>query len=104
MEPVVLTEESFNDEIASGVVLVDFWAEWCGPCQQMLPILSEFAKEMDGKVKVGKVNVDEAQAVAQSYRVMSIPTLMVFKDGKPVEQLVGVQDIAKMKEVCAKHM
>jgi len=104
MEPVVLTEESFNDEIAKGVVLVDFWAEWCGPCQQMLPVLAEFAKEMDGKVKVGKVNVDEAQAVAQSYRVMSIPTLMVFKDGKPVEQLVGVQDIAKMKEVCAKHM
>jgi len=102
MEPVVLTEENFNDEIASGVTLVDFWAEWCGPCQQMLPTLSEFAKD-SGDVKVGKVNVDEAQAVAQSYRVMSIPTLIVFKDGQPVEQVVGVQDIAKMKEITAKH-
>ncbi len=104
MEPIVLTEETFNDEVASGVVLVDFWAEWCGPCQQMLPVLGEFAKEMGDKMKVGKVNVDEAQAVAQSYRVMSIPTLMVFKDGKPVEQLVGVQELSKMKEICEKHM
>lgn len=104
MEPIVLTEENFNDKIASGVALVDFWAEWCGPCQQMLPVLGEFAKEMGDKVTVGKVNVDEAQAIAQSYRVMSIPTLIVFKDGQPVEQLVWVQELSKMKEITEKHM
>ena len=88
MSVLVLIEQNFQTEIASGVVLVDFWAEWCGPCQMMLPILADFAAEMGDKMKVGKVNVDEAPALAQSFRVMSIPTLIVLKDGKLVESMV----------------
>lgn len=88
MSVLVLNEQNFQTEIASGVVLVDFWAEWCGPCQMMLPILADFAQEMGDTMKVGKVNVDEAPALAQSFRVMSIPTLIVLKDGKLVESMV----------------
>lgn len=101
---VILNDQNFDSEIASGVTLVDFWAEWCGPCQMMLPILGQFAGEMAGKVKVGKVNVDEVPALAAKFRVMSIPTLIVFKDGKAVEQMIGVQQIAKLKEVTEKHV
>jgi thioredoxin 1 len=68
--------------------LVDFWAEWCGPCQLMLPILDELTTTMEGKAKIGKVNVDEASSLAAQFRVMSIPTLIIFKDGQPVEQMV----------------
>jgi len=85
---VVLTEANFEEEIASGVTLVDFWAEWCGPCQMMLPILDELTTTMEGKAKIGKVNVDENPALAAKFRVMSIPTLLVMKDGEVVEQLV----------------
>lgn len=104
MEGVVaLNEQNFESTIGSGVTLVDFWAEWCGPCQVMLPILSQFAQDAGG-VKVGKVNVDEAPALAAKFRVMSIPTLIIFKDGKPVEQMVGVQQIETLKEKTAKHV
>ena len=70
-------------------VLVDFWAEWCGPCKMISPIVDELAKELQGKMKVGKVNVDEEQELAMKLNVMSIPTLFLFKSGKPVEQIVG---------------
>ncbi len=104
MEGVVhLTEENFEKEISSGVTLVDFWAEWCGPCQVMLPVLGQFAQQSNG-VKVGKVNVDEAPGLAAKFRVMSIPTLIVFKDGKPLEQMVGVQQIDVLKEKTGKHL
>lgn len=99
-------DNNFEAEVvnSSGVVVVDFWAEWCGPCQTMLPILEDFATDMEWKVTVGKLNVDNSPATAQGYRVMSIPTIIVFKDWKPVEQMVGVQDKAKLTEVCEKHM
>lgn len=101
---LVLNNENFAETIKEGVTLVDFWAEWCGPCQMMLPILDEFSSSMEGKMKVAKVNVDECWDIAGQYRVMSIPTLIVFKDGEPVEQLVWVQQADKLEEVCSKYL
>ena len=100
---IVLNEENFETETKSGLTLVDFWAPWCGPCQMMLPILDEFAGEMGDKVTVGKVNVDENPAIAGNFRVMSIPTLILFKDGKAVEQVVGVQQLEALKSLAEKH-
>ena len=85
---IALNEQNFNETIASGVTLVDFWAEWCGPCQMMMPILDELTSRMEGKAKIAKVNVDEQPSLAAQFRVMSIPTLIVFKDGQAVEQMV----------------
>ena len=85
---IILNESNFNDTIKEGVTLVDFWAEWCGPCQMMIPILEELSTKMEGKAKVAKLNVDENPSLAAQFRVMSIPTLIVFKDGQPVEQMV----------------
>lgn len=85
-----ITKDNFSAETASGLVLVDFWAEWCGPCQGMMPTLAELEKT---GVKVGKVNVDQQGELAGQFRVMSIPTLVWFKDGKPVEQMVGAQSL-----------
>lgn len=101
---VVLDENNFDSEVSSGLVLVDFWAEWCGPCQQMLPILSDFASEMWDKVKVCKVNVDDNPNLASKYRVMSIPTLIVLKDSELVEQMVWVQQIDQLKSSLEKYM
>lgn len=101
----VLNEENFSTETSSAwVYLVDFWAEWCGPCQMMLPILWDFADEMVWKVKVGKVNVDENPWVAQSFRVMSIPTLIIFKDGKAVEMMVWIKQKDELKEIVWKYL
>jgi thioredoxin 1 len=77
---VALNKETFEKTISSGVTLVDFWAEWCGPCQMMLPILDQFSDLMGDKMTVAKVNVDENPEIAGQFRVMSIPTLIVFKD------------------------
>lgn len=94
MSVAELTEENFKSEVIDhkGVVIVDFWAEWCGPCKVMEPIFDEAASEAAGKVKFAKLNVDKAQKTAGEYGVMSIPTLIIFKDGKKIEQLIGVQD------------
>ena len=88
---VMVNESNFDAEVikSSVPVLVDFWAEWCGPCRIVLPIVEEIAVELQGKVKVCKVNVDQAQELAAKYNVMSIPTLIIFKNGEPVEELVG---------------
>jgi len=92
MAAIHLTEQNFEQEVLKGNVptVVDFWAEWCGPCKMMGPIIDEVADELSGKVKVAKVNVDEAQSLAMKYNVMSIPTLIFFKDGKVADQSVGV--------------
>ena len=91
MEPVTLMQENFQTEVldAKGTVLVDFWAAWCGPCRMLSPVVDEVAAELPG-VKVGKVNIDEQPDLAAQFDVMSIPTLVVFKDGKAVNQSVGV--------------
>lgn len=81
----------FESEISEGLVLVDFWAPWCGPCQAMAPIIEELKKDLEGKAKVMKVNIDEDKETAQKYDIMSIPTVILFKDGEPVEQIVGLR-------------
>lgn len=94
-----LTDTNFEDEvIKSGTpVLVDFWAEWCGPCKMLGPILDELAGEYDGRVKVGKVNIDEHQKVAADYGIRAIPTLLLFKDGRVAEQIVGLRSKRDLK-------
>ena len=87
------TDANFEAEVlkAETPVLVDFWAPWCGPCRMVAPIVAEISKEYDGKLKVGKVNTDDNQNVAARYGIMSIPTLMIFKNGEEVERIVGAQ-------------
>ena len=93
MAEAVFTDSNFKTDVlsAKGVVVVDFWAPWCGPCKMVSPIIEELAKDYSGKVAVGKLNVDENQETAGQYGVMSIPTVMIFKDGKPVQSMVGAQ-------------
>ena len=100
----VITEDNLAEVTGSGLVLVDFWAEWCGPCQAMMPVFEAFGEEMGDKVTLAKVNIDEVTSVAAQYRVMSIPTFILFKDGEPVEQLVGSQTKEQLSETVNKHM
>jgi len=101
---VILNEGNFKNEIAIGVTLVDFWAEWCGPCQMMLPILEELSTRMKGKAKIWKVNVDENPSLAAQFRIMSIPTLLVIKNGEVVEQLVWVQQANSLEVTLGKYL
>lgn len=98
---LIVTDANFDSEVLKSKepVLVDFWAPWCGPCKIMGPIIEEIANEMKGKaVRVGKMNVDENQTTPGAYGIMSIPTLMIFKNGQVVEQMVGVQAKEKVVE------
>tara|TARA_Y100001960_G_scaffold229490_1_gene240669 strand:- start:2 stop:313 length:312 start_codon:yes stop_codon:yes gene_type:complete len=101
---VVINKDNFEEISKEGVVLIDFWAEWCGPCQQMLPILDQFAEQMGDKMTVGKVNVDENPELAGQFRVMSIPTIVVLKDGEMVDQMVGVKKADELEAACTKHL
>lgn len=98
MSVVAGNKKNFEDEVigAKQPVLVDFWAAWCGPCQAMLPVVHEIGEEAGDKAKVVTINVDEERELAKQFTVMSIPTLMVFKDGKPVSRMVGVQSKQKI--------
>ena len=88
---IVLTDENFSSEVveSSQPVLVDFWATWCGPCRMIAPIVEELSAEYEGKAKIGKVDVEAAQKTAQEFGIRSIPTLLLFKEGKVVEQIIG---------------
>lgn len=99
MVDIVLTDQNFEDEVVKSdkPVLVDFWAPWCTPCKIVGPIVEELAKEYEGKMKVGKMNVDENQTASQ-FGIMSIPTLLIFKNGKPVESVVGAQGKDTIKQ------
>jgi len=88
---IELTGINFDSETSSGVILVDFWATWCGPCQMQGPILQKVAEQVAGRAKVGKCNVDVEQGLAAKFEIRSIPTLVIFKDGKEVERLIGLQ-------------
>lgn len=91
---IKISSENFESEVlnAKQMVLVDFYADWCGPCKMMAPIIEKLAEELNGKVKVGKINVDENQNLAMKYNIMSIPTIIIFKDGKEIKRLVGIRD------------
>jgi len=105
-KPIVLTEETFgsNVEKVKGVVLVDFWATWCGPCKMIAPIVEQIAQEQEGKLTVGKLDVDANAQIAMKYGVMSIPTLILFKDGQPAERLVGYMPKERLMAKIGKHI
>jgi len=101
-----LSAATFDEVVASASepVLVDFWAEWCGPCKMIAPILQEIADEQAGKIKIVKLNVDDAPDVAMKYQVMSIPTLIVFKDGEIALKLVGARGKAQLLESLSAYL
>jgi thioredoxin 1 len=106
MKPIELNESNFEQEVlkADKPVLVDFWAVWCGPCKMIAPIVDELAIEYDGKLKIGKVDVDNNQQIAMQYGIRSIPTLLVFKSGKVVEQIIGAAPKKSLIEKLSKHL
>jgi thioredoxin 1 len=93
LAPVVITKSNYDQEVLNSKlpVLIDFWAPWCGPCRMVSPIVNELSQELDGKIKTGKINIDEEPELAENFKVMSIPTLAVVKDGKVTATLVGVR-------------
>ncbi|MEL3974268.1 thioredoxin [Rossellomorea oryzaecorticis] len=97
------TDQNFGNETNSGLVLADFWAPWCGPCKMIAPVLEELDSEMGDKVKIVKVDVDENQETAGKYGVMSIPTLVVLKDGEVVDKVIGFQPKEALAELLNKH-
>ncbi|MBA2497060.1 MAG: thioredoxin [Acidimicrobiia bacterium] len=101
-----LTDATFDETVAasSEPVLVDFWAEWCGPCKMIAPMLEEIAGEQAGKLKIAKLNVDDNPAAARRFDVMSIPTLIVFKDGEPVKRLVGAKPKGALLEELREYL
>ena len=99
MSVLELTKDNFDQTIAQGTTLVDFWAVWCGPCKMQSPIVDAFAESHEN-VKVGKVNVDEQMELAQRFGIMSIPTLMVFKDGQVANKTVGLSTMEEIEELC----
>ncbi len=99
-----ITTVNFSDETAKGIVLIDFWATWCLPCKAMAPVIDEIAAQTIGKVKVGKVDIDQNGQLANKFGVNSIPTMIIFKDGQPVETFVGLQSKAALVNALSKYI
>jgi thioredoxin 1 len=101
-----ISDATFDEEIASAteVVVVDFWAEWCGPCKMIAPVLEEIAVEHEGRIRVAKLNVDDNPDIARRFDVMSIPTLIVFQDGKPAKRMVGAKGKGQLLEELADYL
>lgn len=101
MSVITINKNNFEEEVLKSekVVLIDFWASWCGPCRMMSPVIDEIAEEMGENIKVGKINIDEEKELAIKYDVMSIPTFIVFKNGNEVRRSVGVQDKEEIKNM-----
>lgn len=99
-EPIIVGEQTFDKVVlqSSIPVLVDFWAEWCGPCRMVAPVLDQIAAEHDGKIIIAKVNVDENPALAAQYRITSIPAMKVFKDGAEIQEIIGALPKAQIEE------
>lgn len=98
IEPIVLTDSNFASEVTKyPIMLVDFWAPWCGPCKMVSPIIEQLSREYSGRVAFGKVNVDENQRIAASFGIQSIPTLMIFKGGKAVDVIIGAMPKAQIE-------
>ena len=106
MTPVTIDDNNFQEEVlkADKPVLLDFWAVWCGPCKMIAPVVEEIAKEYDGKLKVGKVDVDANPKTAMQYGIRSIPTLLIFKGGQVVEQVVGAVPKRHLVEKLTPHL
>lgn len=106
VKPVDVSDSKFQEEVikADQPVLVDFWASWCGPCRMIAPVLEEIAADYEGKLKVAKVNVDDNPDTAARYSVMSIPTLMLFKNGEPVQTIVGFRRKEDLKDIIDKNL
>ncbi len=106
MSTTTLSNATFDEEIgaASTPILVDFWAEWCGPCKQIAPVLEEIAQENEGKLAVAKLNVDEAPDIARRFGVMSIPTLILFNGGEPAKRIVGAKSKAALLEDLGEYL
>ena len=100
MSEIVITKDNFEEEVLKSdiPVLIDFWATWCAPCRMLAPVIEELAIELEGAVKVGKVNIDDEQALALDYRVVSIPTVLLFKDGEVVKMSIGYKSKEELKE------
>ena len=103
---IILTKDNFEQEVMKSdkPVMVDFWAQWCGPCRAVGPIMDEIAEEYDGRANVGKINVDEEGELAAKFRIMSIPTIMVFKGGQAAEKIIGVRTKAELSEILLKNL
>ena len=99
-----LNESNFSAETQEGLVIVDFWAPWCGPCRKLGPILEEVAKELEGKVKVCKLNTDENTQIAQDFAISAIPSVIVFKDGEALERMVGLNPKSTIISNIEKHL
>ena len=106
MSEVKITRENFEEEVLKSElpVLVDFWAVWCGPCQMLAPSIEQLADEYDGKVKVGKLNIDEEMDIARQFHVSCIPTVILFKDGKAADKVVGAVPIEALRELIGKNV
>ena len=104
--PVEVTDRTFEQMVVESdkLVLVDFWAEWCGPCKMIAPILDQIAQELDDKLVIGKLDIDKNQDTAMAFGVMSIPTLLLFKDGEPVERIVGYQPKPQLMARLQSHL